>query len=104
MNMDIDLINQNVSKARIDTIKNKTASLAGEKELKEACTGFEAIFLNTMIKSMRDTLPGNALFEDSNSMDIYTSMQDQYFAEKLSKGNESIGIKDFLYQQLKDSK
>lgn len=104
MKTDIDLINQSVSTARLDTVKNKAAAVSQEKELKEACQGFEAIFLNTMISSMRDTLPGNALFKDSNSMDIYTSMQDRYLAEHLSKDSKSVGIKDFLYRQLKNSK
>ncbi|MCK5162652.1 MAG: rod-binding protein [Desulfobacula sp.] len=105
--MDIDLINQNLAKANLGKIKKQTSDLARnnlkEKELKEACAGFEAIFLNTMIKSMRDSLPGNALFEESNSMNIYKSMHDQYLTEQLSRGKESIGIRDFLYQQLKDS-
>ena len=105
--MDIDLVNQNLAKANLGKIEKQTSDLVRnnirEKELKEACEGFEAIFLNTMIKSMRKSLPGNALFEESNSMNIYKSMHDQYLTEQLSRGKESIGIRDFLYQQLKDS-
>ena len=105
--MDIDLVNQNLAKANLSRIKNQTSDLEQnvlkEKELKEACAGFEAIFLHTMIKSMRETLPGNALFKESNSMNIYTSMYDQYLAEELSKSQTSIGLKEFLYQQLKES-
>ena len=103
MGMDIDLIRQNLVSGQLDRIKAKKASLAKERELKEVCEGFEAIFLKTMVFSMRKTLPGNALFDESNSMNIYQSMQDQYLAEHLSKGKKSIGIKDFLYDQLKDS-
>lgn len=105
--MDIDLVNQNLAKANQVKIKNQTSDIARntlkEKELKEACAGFEAIFLNTMIKSMRKSLPGDALLDGSHGMDIYKSMYDQYLAEELSKSKTSIGVKEFLYEQLKES-
>ena len=105
--MDIDLVNQNLAKANLDKMKKQTSNLARniikEKELKEASAGFEAIFLNTMIKSMRKSLSGDALFKESNTMNIYKSMYDQYLADELSKSKISIGVKEFLYQQLKDS-
>ena len=101
--MDIDLVNQNLAKANLDKIKKQTSDLMKEKELKDACAGFEAIFLNTMIKSMRKSLPGDALLDGSHGMDIYKSMYDQYLAEELSKSKTSIGVKEFLYQQLKES-
>ena len=105
--MDIDLINQNLAKANQVKIQKQTSDIARnnlkEKELKEACAGFEAIFLNTMIKSMRKSLPGNALFNQSHGMDIYKSMYDQYLSDELSKSKTSIGVKEFLYEQLKDS-
>ena len=98
--MDIDLVNQNLAKADQDRIKEHRLK---EKELKEACAGFEAIFLNSMIKSMRKSLPGDALFEESHGTDIYKSMYDQYLADELAKSKTSIGVKEFLYQQLKES-
>ncbi len=101
--MDIDLVNQNLAKANLSNIKKQTSDFTKEKELKEACAGFEAIFLNTMIKSMRKSLPGDALLDGSHGMDIYKSMYDQYLAEELSKSKTSIGVKEFLYQQLKES-
>ena len=101
--MDIDLINQNLAKASLNTLGNKKTSISKEKELKDACAGFEAIFLNTMVTSMRGTLTGDALFNESNEMDIYQSMYDQALVDELSENGSSTGIKEFLYQQLKDS-
>jgi flagellar protein FlgJ len=105
--MDIDIVNSNLAKAGIDKIKKQNSDLVSdklkEKELKEVCAGFEAIFLHTMIKSMRKSLPGNALFEDSHGMDMYKSMYDQYLADELSQSQTSLGVKEFLYDQLKDS-
>lgn len=74
-----------------------------EKALKEACQGFEEIFLNTMMKSMRSTIPDDGLFGKSHGMDIYTSMHDQYLAEKISKGENSTGVGEYLYRQLQNS-
>jgi flagellar protein FlgJ len=101
--MDIDLVNQHLAHANSGKIKKQTSDLTKEKDLKDACAGFEAIFLNTMIKSMRKSLPWDALLDGSHGMDIYKSMYDQHLAEELSRSKTSTGLKAFLYQQLKDS-
>lgn len=105
--MDIDIVNQNLAASNLSGIQKKSKDSAGqalkEKELKKACEGFEAIILNTMIKGMRESLPGDALFGESNSTSIYQSMYDQYLSEEISKKHQSVGIKEFLYQELKKS-
>ncbi len=105
--MDINLVNQNLSKASLEKIKKQGADIENnaleDKELKEACAGFESIFLHTLIKSMRESLPGNALFDESHGMDMYQSMHDQSLADELSKSRFSTGIKEFLYKELKGS-
>ncbi len=74
------------------------------RELKDACQGFEAIFLKNLLKNMRSSLPGEALFEtDNHGMDIYKSMYDEYLGEALSKQGDSIGLGRFLYEELKES-
>ncbi|MDD9303618.1 MAG: rod-binding protein [Desulfobacter sp.] len=55
-----------------------------EKELKEACEGFEAIFTQKILQSMRQTLPGDALFPKSNSIEVFESMYDQHLTDQLS--------------------
>ncbi len=100
--MDISVINQNIASSNIDRLKN-TSKLTENNELKEACQGFEAIFLKSMLKSMRTSLLGEALFEtDNHGMDIYKSMQDEYLAESLSKQGQGIGLGEFLYNELRD--
>ena len=100
--MDISIINQNIASTSIDGLRN-TSKLTENKELKEACQGFEAIFLKSMLKNMRSSLPGEALFEtDNHGMDIYKSMHDEYLAESLSKQGQGIGLGEFLYNELRD--
>lgn len=85
-----------------DPVK-KLDELKREKDLEKACQGFEALWLNTLMKSMRDTLPGNTLFPESNASGIYQSLHDQHLTDNLSKGGSVTGFKEFLYQQLQDS-
>ncbi|WDP89784.1 MAG: rod-binding protein [Desulfobacter sp.] len=96
----------NVVKSRLaaaQTAQVKQADPKSEEELKAACEGFEAIFTKKLLESMRDTLPGNGLFPKSNSLEIFESMLDQNLAENSSRGRSSMGIKDYLFDQLKAS-
>ena len=95
--MDIDLIRQNLAGAQLEKTEKQ------HKDLQEACAGFESMFMNIMIQSMGSTLPGDALFHESNSMNIYKSMYDQSLSDELAKSRTSIGLKQFLYDNLKDS-
>ena len=103
--MDISIINQNIANSNVEALKNasRLTEKAENKELKEACQGFEAIFVRSMLKNMRSSLPGEALFEtDNHGMDIYKSMHDEYLSEALSKQGQGIGISEFLYNELRD--
>lgn len=77
--------------------------LKREKDLEKACQGFEALMLNTLMERMRDTLPGDSLFPESNASDVFQSLHDQYLTDNLSQGRRVTGFKEFLYQQLQDS-
>ena len=76
-----------------------SAKAATDRKLQETCREFEAIFLQTMLKGMRATLPGDALMEDSLSSDIYTDLRDLQVARSMAQ-NEGIGIAEALYRQL----
>ena len=108
--MEIKLINRmnNMSFPELKTEDIKKCSgkkfmKKDEKALHEACRGFESIFLESMLKSMRKTIPEDKLFGDGNGMDIYTSMHDQYLARNISEDGRGIGLEDFLYRQISRS-
>ena len=69
-----------------------------EKELKALAQQFESIFVNQLLKSMRETLPKEGLLS-SFSVDMYESMFDQEVAGEMSKG-KGMGLADVLYTQL----
>jgi len=66
--------------------------------LKQAAKQFEAIFLNMMLKQMREASFGDPLF-DSSAGDSYRSMFDQQLALNLSE-NGSLGIAKLIERQL----
>ena len=69
-----------------------------EESLREIAGQFEAIFIQMMLKSMRDANLGEGLM-DSDHVKTYQSMFDQQIAIDLSKRN-SLGLADMMVQQL----
>ncbi len=68
-----------------------------DQALKEVAQQFEAVFINMMLKSMREALPKNGLF-DSQQTQFYTQMLDQQLAQKMS--SSGIGLADMMVHQL----
>jgi flagellar protein FlgJ len=62
---------------------------------------FEAIFLQMMLKSMRDASFGDSLF-GSQQQDLYRDMFDKQLSVTLSQNN-GIGLADTLVRQLKEA-
>ena len=85
---------------KMDQLKKQAESgeYKDEKELKALAQQFEAIFVNQLMKSMRQTLPKEGLLS-SFSGDMYNSMFDEEVAGEMSKGR-GMGLADVLYTQL----
>ncbi|MCE8025808.1 flagellar assembly peptidoglycan hydrolase FlgJ [Billgrantia aerodenitrificans] len=65
--------------------------------LRGAAQQFEALFLQMMLKSMRDTIPSGGLL-DSQQTEFYQSMMDQQWAQTMA--GRGIGLADHLVAQL----
>jgi peptidoglycan hydrolase FlgJ len=65
--------------------------------LKGAATQFESMFINMMLKSMRDATPQDGPM-DSQETRTFTSMLDQQMSQKLA--TRGIGLADVLVRQL----
>ena len=70
-----------------------------EAKVREACRGFETMFLSMMYRQMRATVPDNTLFGKSNSQKIWQSMLDDSMMEEVSKAG-GVGLADMIYKQL----
>ena len=70
------------------------------KKLREACEGFEAMFLSMMYKQMRATVPESGLFgKKSNAIKIFEDMRDTELMNAAAKSG-GIGLADMMYKQL----
>jgi flagellar protein FlgJ len=76
----------------------KQSAKSGSPEaMKGAATQFESMFVNMMMKSMRDATPQDGM-TDSQDTKTFTGMLDQQMSQKLAK--RGIGLADALVRQL----
>ncbi len=67
-----------------------------EKSAKE----FEGVFLNTLLKAMRQTVPTSELFNGGGATKFYRQMHDAEIAKTLATGHSGMGIADMIVRQL----
>jgi len=77
----------------------KAAAENDPAALREVANLFEALFLQTMLKSMRDASLGDPLFGDSEQQEMYQGMMDQQLAVEMASG-KGVGLADMLVRQL----
>ncbi|MAF01641.1 flagellar assembly peptidoglycan hydrolase FlgJ [Herbaspirillum huttiense F1] len=70
------------------------------ESVKGAAKQFEALFLNMVMKSMRDATPQNGPF-DNEQTKMFTSMLDQQLSQSLAQ--RGVGLADVLTRQLSAS-
>jgi flagellar protein FlgJ len=71
-----------------------------EKGLRKACADFESVFLYTLFKTMRRTIPESGLLGRSSGRDTYEMWFDQKVAEKISEKKGGVGLQDVLFRQM----
>lgn len=67
--------------------------------LREVAGQFEALFIQSMLKSMRETSLGDPIFGQSEQHEMYQEMLDKQYALEMS-GGRGIGLSDMLVRQL----
>lgn len=91
-------------RAALDATDLNAVKLAARQNqpqaIKAAAQQFEALFMNMMMKSMRDASPKDGMF-DSEQSRMYTSMLDQKLSEGFAK--RGIGLADALVRQLSNN-
>jgi len=68
--------------------------------LKTVAKQFEALFMNMMLKSMREASPQDGTFDNAQSR-MYTSMLDQQLSQNLA--SRGVGLADVLIRQLSNT-
>ena len=75
----------------------QSAKAGSPAALKEAATQFEAMFINMMMKSMREATPQEGIMDNQQSK-MFTGMLDQQMSQNLAK--RGVGLADMLTRQL----
>lgn len=79
---------------------NRVLSEKDDKKLKDACIELESVFVNEMLKIMRQSVSSGGLIPVSYGENVFRSMLDEEYAKIISKtGN--LGLADTIYNQLK---
>ncbi|MBZ0068744.1 MAG: flagellar assembly peptidoglycan hydrolase FlgJ [Thiobacillus sp.] len=73
------------------------AKQSSPEALKAAAQQFEAVFMNMLMKSMREATPQDGMF-DSEQTRMYTSMLDQQLTQRMA--SRGIGLADVMVRQL----
>ncbi|MDO8206554.1 MAG: flagellar assembly peptidoglycan hydrolase FlgJ [Gallionella sp.] len=73
------------------------AKSSPDQALKVAAQQFESVFMNMMLKSMREATPQDGMM-DSDQSRMFTGMLDQQLAQSMS--SKGIGLADMLVKQL----
>ncbi len=92
---------QALQKANVSADASGISAADEAKRLREACEGFEAMFLDIMFKEMRNTVPENTLFGQSQGEKIWHSMLDTELMQNVAKSG-GVGIADMMYNNLID--
>lgn len=70
----------------------------GQQPMKDAAQQFEALFVQMMLKSMRDAVPDGGLM-GGNSLEMYEEMHDQQIALDISRRG-GLGLANMIEAQL----
>ena len=72
-----------------------------QAKLERACSEFESIFINYMLKSMRTAVTEDGFLGNNNESKIIQSMFDENLALGMAKG-KGMGLGKMLFESLKD--
>lgn len=99
--MDISSISaiQSMSEARLGRVQKNESSSKDIESIKKSAKDFEAIFLELVLKSMRNTVEKSDLFDGGNGEDIFRQMLDSEYAKVMAEQGTT-GISTSIEKQL----
>ncbi|HBA35699.1 MAG TPA: flagellar assembly peptidoglycan hydrolase FlgJ, partial [Gammaproteobacteria bacterium] len=79
-------------------LKREVKAEQTTENIRQVAQQFESLFLNQVLKSMREASPGTDIFASKSSL-FYRDMLDKQLSVSLSSGG-GIGLADVLVEQL----
>jgi flagellar protein FlgJ len=71
------------------------------RQAREACAEFEALFINMMLKELRATVNKSGLMDGGKAEELYTGLMDTQISRDLAT-HGGIGLAAMLYRQMAD--
>jgi flagellar protein FlgJ len=81
------------------TAKHPSSAEPSDAELEKACQEMESIFLNFLLKEMRNTIHKSGFINGGTAENIYTGMLDAELSKVISERG-GIGLSQILREQL----
>jgi flagellar protein FlgJ len=82
--------------------KSSTAATESERQAKDACKEFEALFINMMLKELRATINKSGLMDGGKAEELYTSLMDTQMSREMA-AQGGIGLAEMLYRQMMEA-
>lgn len=79
----------------------KSKKSSEEQKLKEACDGFEEIFVHKMFQVMRSSSPKDGIMSGGRGEEIFQDMLDENYSKTITK-NGSLGLSKVIYKDAKE--
>jgi len=86
----------------IDAVTSAPAGPSGgerAKQLREAAAALESVFMNELLKAMRETVPSDGALEGGSGEAMFSGMLDDHIA-RLASSRQSHGLGEALFRQL----
>lgn len=80
-------------------ISATSSNMKDRAALKKSCQDFEALFVQSVFKAMRKTVPEGGIFTDSTATETFREMLDQEIATSVAR-KQSVGLADQIYRQM----
>ena len=78
------------------------ANLSGKEKLKKVAEEMEGLFLNMLMKQMRETVPDSGYVERSEAEKMFQKQLDQRYAQDMAEDTD-LGIAEAIYDQFTEN-
>ncbi|MFH1453564.1 MAG: rod-binding protein [Armatimonadota bacterium] len=93
-----------------DTVKDAVAEQAQKsiekeaklKEFREACAGFESMFISQLVTQMRKSIPKSDFLGKGKGEEMVEGLMNDEYAKAMAQSS-GIGLANILYNQLKET-
>jgi flagellar protein FlgJ len=94
------MLNQKIERAKSSIKSSKNAPVdQKDRKLKETCNELESLFINYLLKEMRQTIDKSGFISGGKAEEIYTSMLDTHLAKEFARKG-GLGLSSLFMEQL----